>query len=450
MIIKGFRWNIILRVLLIAALTLLLSYVLTNRNWFFTPLVIILILIVATWSLIHYIEKTNKDLTHFILSIKQRGFTTTFPPGKRGKTFTKLSEAFNDVIEEFRKINLQRETHYQYLQAMTENIQVGILSFDRDGKIELANPAALQLLGVMRISNIIELSRINPKISRTINELKSGERHLMRAVIGQKELHLSIQLKELTMNDLPFKIVLIQDLNRELEAQEVDAWQKLIRVLTHEIMNSVTPIVSLTEAVNSMLAGRDGSRRDFASLDRDDKEDLYGSLQTIEKRSKGLLRFVNAYKDFTKVPELIFGEVDVLALVKRVVNLFKAELKGHEIIIEKIGNENTVLATADAEWLEQVLINVVKNSIEALEGKTNPQISIAVGKDGHQTFIRVHDNGPGMDKETLDQVFVPFFTTKKRGTGIGLSLSRQIMRLHKGTLHISSEAGKGTEVALSW
>lgn len=157
MILKEFRLNIVLRVVVITSLALLLSYVLTNKDWFFTPLVIALLLLISIWSLIYYIEKTNKDLTYFILSIKQSGFTTSFPPGKKGKTFRKLSEAFNDVIEEFRKVNLQRETHYQYLQTLTENIQAGIISFDESGKVELANPAALQLLGAFRLGNISEI-----------------------------------------------------------------------------------------------------------------------------------------------------------------------------------------------------------------------------------------------------------------------------------------------------
>jgi len=450
LILKEFRWNVIFRVVLITALACLLAYVLTNRSWFFTPLVIGILLAITIWSLIYYIEKTNKDLTYFILSIKQSGFTTSFPPGKKGKTFRRLSEAFNDVIEEFRKINLQRETHYQYLQTLAENIQAGILSFDRQGKIELANPAALQLLGVMRIGNINELSRINSELLGAILDLKPRQRQLLRTIVGEREVHLSIQVKELVMNELPFKIVLIQDLNRELEEQEVDAWQKLIRVLTHEIMNSVTPIVSLTEAVNTMLTKQDGERRDLAELDHEDREDLYSGLQTIEKRSKGLLRFVNAYKDFTKVPELIIGKVDIMALNRRVVNLFSSALGNHEILIEQSGSEKQIMAMADAEWLEQVLINIFKNAIDATEGQDQPKIHILVSQQHHQTTIKISDNGVGMDRATLDKAFIPFFTTKKKGSGIGLSLSRQILKLHRGTLNITSEAGKGTTVQLEW
>lgn len=450
MILKEFRLNIVLRVVVITSLALLLSYVLTNKDWFFTPLVIALLLLISIWSLIYYIEKTNKDLTYFILSIKQSGFTTSFPPGKKGKTFRKLSEAFNDVIEEFRKVNLQRETHYQYLQTLTENIQAGIISFDESGKVELANPAALQLLGAFRLGNISEIKGFSAKLYQVINDLAPGQRQLFRTVIAKKEVHLSVQVKELIMNEIPYKIMLVQDLNQEMEEQEVDAWQKLIRVLTHEIMNSVTPIVSLTEAVNTMLTDKDGEQKKLEQLDDEDKADLFGSLETIEKRSKGLLRFVNAYKDLTKTPEIVFAQVDIGGLIKQVLSLLNTELERKKIILDKSGVGVHLMAKGDASWLEQVLINIIRNAIDALENIESPKIEISAFQYGGDNCIIIRDNGEGMDKETLDNIFVPFFTTKKNGTGVGLSLSRQIMKLHRGSLSVASEMGKGTVVTLQW
>lgn len=447
---KEFRLNIVLRVLIITVLALILAYVIANKTWFFTPMVLIMLLLISIWGLIYYIEKTNKDLTYFILSIKQGGFTTSFPSGKRGKTFQKLSEAFNDVIEEFRKLNLQKETHYQYLKTLTENIQAGILSFDSSGKIEMANPAALQLLGVFRLSNIADIKKMSSRVYEAINELKPGQRQLIRAIIAEREVRLSIQVKALVVSEVLYRIVLIQDINQELEEQEVDAWQKLIRVLTHEIMNSVTPIVSLTEAVNTMLVDTDGNRKDLEKLDIEDKEDLFGSLQTIEKRSKGLLRFVNAYKDFTKVPELTIVQVDVAALLKQVLSLWRPELEKRQIALDKIELENNLITHADASWLEQVIINVFKNAMDALENVEDAAIRVKAFQRNQKVIVTIRDNGVGMDKETLEKIFVPFFTTKKNGTGVGLSLSRQIMKLHKGSLNVASEPNKGTIVQLEW
>lgn len=252
------------------------------------------------------------------------------------------------------------------------------------------------------------------------------------------------------MNETSFKIVLIQDLNQELEQQEVDAWQKLIRVLTHEIMNSVTPIVSLTEAINTMLVEKSGERKKLNDLDDEDTEDLFESFQTIEKRSKGLLRFVNAYKDFTKTPELVFSKVDLTELVNRTISLFGSELERLHIELDSSGVESKLFAKADGEWLEQVLINVIKNAIDALEHRENAKIAIRAYQLNQRSTISVADNGGGMEKEILDKIFIPFFTTKKKGTGIGLSLSRQIIKLHRGNLSVSSEVGRGTIVKLEW
>ncbi len=450
MFAREFRINVIIRVAVITVIALTLAYVLANRSWFFTPLVLTILLLAGVWSLIYYIERTNKDLTHFILSIKQGGFTSSFPVGKRGDIHRKLSEAFNDVIEEFRKINLQRETHYQYLQILTENIQVGIISFDLDGKVMSLNPAARQLLNVFHLRHTREIKSVNPKLYVTVNELEPGQRRLIRVLIANREVRLSLQVKELVMDGKPFKVVLMQDLNAELEEQEVDAWQKLIRVLTHEIMNSVTPIVSLTESLNVLLAMPDGGRKPLHLLDEEDREDLYGSLQTIENRSKGLLRFVNAYKDFTRTPELTLEPVDVSATISRVVTLLHQEFSSKQISVSTADVSPKTMAKADAEWLEQVLINLFRNSIDALSDAVKPSIKVSAYVHNQRTVVSIADNGMGMDEETLEKAFIPFFTTKKKGSGIGLSLSRQIMRLHGGSLSIKSKEGEGTQVVLDW
>jgi nitrogen fixation/metabolism regulation signal transduction histidine kinase len=448
-ILREFRWNVLLRVLTITGLAIALAFVLISREWFFTPLVLSMLLVFATWNLIYYIERTNKDLTYFILSIKQGGFTTSFSDSKRGKTFKRLSQAFNDVIDEFQKINLQKETHYQYLQLLTDHISVGIISHDPLGKIQLMNPAAKQLLQVIRMNNIEEIKGVSKKLHQQIVELHASERQLTKMIIKGTEVHLSVQARELLMDGTAHRIILLQDLKSELEEKEVDAWQKLIRVLTHEIMNSVTPIVSLTEAVNNLLKSPAGERKTLDKLDAEDREDLYGSLKTIESRSKGLLRFVNAYKDYTKTPELRISKISVVDAINSVLQLLKSDFEMNHVEIDLKLNEKLLMAQADPEWLEQVLINVVKNALEAIGQNESGRISIRSSRGSGKLEITVADNGPGMDKEVLEKIFVPFFTTKKSGSGIGLSLSRQIMKLHRGDLTVNSEPGKGTTVVLT-
>lgn len=438
------------RVVLITAIALLLAYVLVNRNWFFTPLVLGLLLIFFVGNLIYYIEKTNKDLTHFILSIKQGSFTSSFSENTRGKVFDRLSKAFNDVIEEFQKISYEKEMHYQYLQLVTAHINVGIITFDGRGNVQLINPAGLRLLQKQRLTTMTELKSINPRLFEAIEFLQSGERQVLRIIIGDKEFYMSVQAKEITANNEPLKIILLQDLNAELEEQEVDAWQKLIRVLTHEILNSVTPIVSLTHAVNDLLVTKEGERKPLSDLDEEDKNDLYEGLQTIENRSKGLLRFVNAYKDFIKTPELKLTSVDLAGLLQQVLTLLQPEFDRNRIVIDYVSSEQHVVVQADAEWLEQVIINVMKNAMEALENQDKKMIKIETGFQNHHAYLTITDNGTGMDSEMMSKIFIPFFTTKKKGSGIGLSLSKQIMKLHKGSLTVKSEPAKGTSVTLEF
>lgn len=446
--LKGFRGQVIWRVVLITATAFLFAYVLVNRNWFFTPFVLGLLLMFFVGNLIYYIEKTSKDLTYFILSIKQGSFTSSFSENTRGKVFDRLSEAFNDVIEEFRKISYEKEMHYQYLRLITEHINVGILTFDNHGKIQLINPAGLHLLQKQRLTTMGELRSINPRLFETVELLQSGERQVLRIIIEEKEFYMSVQAQEIVANEEYLKIVLLQDLNAELEEKEVDAWQKLIRVLTHEILNSVTPIVSLTRAVNDLLLTNDGDPKPLSELDEEDKEDLYEGLQTIESRSKGLLRFVNAYKDFIKNPELKLTSVDLANLLRQVLTLLHSEFDRHGIVIDYAESAQPIVVQADAEWLEQVIINVMKNAIEAFDDQDRKVIKVETGFQGHHAYLSITDNGPGMDSEMMSKIFIPFFTTKKKGSGIGLSLSRQIMKLHKGSLIVKSEPGKGTSVTL--
>lgn len=443
--LREFRWNVIVRVIAITALSIFLAYVVTNKEWFFTPLVISILIALLIWNLIYYIERTNKDLTYFILSIKQGGFTSSFSDNQRGRNFKKLTQAFNDVIEEFQKLNIQKESHYQYLKMLTESMPIGVISLDPDGKVQLTNPAARSLLNLVRLSHVDDLKKVSARLYETINMLKSGERQTIRTVIGEKEFQLSAQSHELIIGNAGHKIIVIQDLKSELEDKEVDAWQKLIRVLTHEIMNSVTPIVSLTEAMNSLLTDQKGGHRELIELDEEDKKDLFGSLKTIENRSRGLLKFVNAYKDFTKTPDLKFTRIDLRETIDKVVGLMDGS--DQSIIWQRPGFH--VYVKADPDWMEQVLINVVKNAIEATTDNANRKVTISVR--GSEKFVNVFvtDNGIGMDHETLEKAFIPFFTTKKTGTGIGLSLSRQILKLHNGNLTLSSQPGEGTQAVLS-
>lgn len=441
---KNFRLNILFRILMLTGLALLLAWVLVNTNWFFTPLVVGVVLILVVINLIMYVERTNKNLSQFLLSIKQGGFTNLFKDSAHGGTHGGLNEVFNEVMIQFQKVTLEKESHYQYLQTLNENLGVSLISYDQRGSIELMNPAAKQLLKKPYLKKIEDVRHINDELYQTIVKLASEEKRVIKTIINGELIQLSVQVKDFVTGDQQFRLVLIHNIHNELEENEVEAWQKLISVLTHEIMNSVTPIASLSTAMNQQL------QTHGLDMSKEDAEDLKVSLSTIENRSKGLMRFVNAYKEFTKRPDINVSEVDLKDLIQRVVQLLTPDLQQSQIETAINISKGNYLVKIDQELVEQVIINILKNAIEILEPQEKGRINISLEKRGRRVFVTVADNGPGMERETLEKIFVPFFTTKKKGTGVGLSFARQIMRLHNGSISAKSKVGEGTSFVLEF
>jgi two-component system, NtrC family, nitrogen regulation sensor histidine kinase NtrY len=441
---KNFRLNIFIRVALIVGLAIAIALVLSQRPSLFIPAALALVLAGATVNLIIYIEKSNRDLTHFLLSIRQGAFTETFPSGKRGKKFEELSGALNDVVAEFARVNLEKELHHQFLEALNENISVAILTFDDAGKLMTINPAAKKLINLPFFSRLEDFKKVNPILLEKIQSIKPEQKIVIPLQINTVQQQVGIQLKEIVLQQKLIRIFLLQNLNSELEAKEIDAWQQLMRVLTHEIMNSVTPIVSLSQAIRTILSTPDGDPKSLAELERDNLEDVYSGINTIESRSRGLVRFVSAYKEYARPVELKIEDVDLTETIKNIVSLVTPDIEQRAIRII-VDAPDHVHAKLDRTLIDQVIINILKNAIEAVKHDGTGQITLTLNKTVNDCIqLTIADNGEGMDTDTLNNIFIPFFTTKPGGSGIGLSFSRQIIRQHGGTLQVSSEAGVGT------
>jgi two-component system, NtrC family, nitrogen regulation sensor histidine kinase NtrY len=438
-----FRFIVILHVSLIVVLSIGLAFLLLWRPSLFLPAVVGLGLIGTVASLIHYLERTNRDLTHFLLSIRQGAFTETYGGGSRGKQYQALSKAMNDIVNEFARLNEQKELHYRYLEALNENIHVSILSFDEGGKLIKANAAAKKLLPDPSLAKIEHFKKIDVSLYKAIQNCQPDQRTVKTVFIGQEQLQLGIQTKEVVIQGKKLKIVLLQNLNSELDEKEIDAWHQLMRVLTHEIMNSVTPILSLSKAAKSILSLPDGTKRSMRDLSNENEEDIFNSISTIESRSNGLLNFVRAFKEYAKPVELKLERTDILALATRIGDLLRPQLESLNISFTVQSRDKTVIANADAPLIEQVLINLIKNAIEAVKHDGTGEIKIFISQVREAAVrVSVHDNGVGIEPELIPKIFIPFFTTKQHGSGIGLSLSRQIIKLHGGSIKVqSSESG---------
>jgi two-component system nitrogen regulation sensor histidine kinase NtrY len=450
MIFKSFRTNIFVRVIVIT-LTIFLFYYSFSTHYVFTPFIIGAIIVFQIFSLIRYIDKTNRELANFLESIRFSEFSRTFNMKGMGASFEELNNAFNEVINDFQRVRSEKEEHFYYLQTILQNIDVAVVAYRSDGTIELINKSAKKLFQVSGLRNIQGLESLSKELVTVLFRIQPGQNELVKVQDDDDFLQLSIYATNFKIKDNIITLATIKDIQTMLEEQETEAWQKLIRVLTHEIMNSITPISSLsstlTLATNAMK--RDGSGN--AILDAESVDELGQALQTINRRSDGLLHFVNTYRNLTKIPQPNFAFCKVSEILNNVHNLMSEEIKANSIEMKLWCEPDNISLTADGQLIEQVLINLLKNSVQALKSRTDATIKLIgfFNKRGRVT-IQVIDNGPGILPDVLEKIFIPFFTTKPAGSGIGLSLSRQILKLHNGSITAQSIPEQETVFTLTF
>jgi nitrogen fixation/metabolism regulation signal transduction histidine kinase len=439
---KYFRWNVVIRIAIILVLGYAAVYVLTQTHFWLVSFWLALALIITLINLIKYVERSRRELAYFLLAIKQGDFTNTYHYKKQSD----LNYAFHEINTVMKALRNEKASNLLYLQTVVEHVRVAVLCFDADYKIQLVNKAARELFQRPHLTSVNSLAIVSPQVVTKIQEMESGERELIKVQIGGQLNNLSVLATTFKLQGETYKLVSFQDIKSELEEKELDSWQKLIRVLTHEIKNSVIPISTLSDVILQMIK-QGGDKPDLSKLDEESVEDLIGGLETIETRSKGLAGFVKTYDQLTKLPQPEFQTVKVAKLISRVQNLFKPDLE-HRQISMQVFSPDDLTVQADPDLIDQILINLVKNAMEALDGQTNGLIRITGAADEQGVTIQVRDNGPGISDEILENIFVPFYTTKESGSGIGLSLSRQIMRLHRGNITVQAEEGVGTSFIL--
>jgi nitrogen fixation/metabolism regulation signal transduction histidine kinase len=444
MVFKQFRFNIVLRVLLLTS-TCLALFITLNSTFTFTPILVAGLIIYQVWSLIRYVDRTNRELPSFLESIRYSEFTRSFQISDKSSSFNELNTAFNDVMKDFQQVRSEREEHFHYLQSIVQNIDVSILAYQRDGTVEMINPAAKKLFQVNSLRDINKLRSLSEKLANTLLSIHPGENKLVKVQDEEDILQLAIYATEFKVKDKTILLSTVKNIQNVLEEQETAAWQKLIRVLTHEIMNSIAPISSLSSTVESMVRPYVSDKKEMQEVDLETVKEIQGALQTINKRSTGLMNFVETYRSLTKIPEPNFAVVNMSDLIFNVNTLMKKEVKENKITLTSSLEPETIEVQMDEQMIEQVLINLVKNSVQALEGSRKKTIKIRgfYNKRGRPT-IQVIDNGQGILDDVIDKIFIPFFTTKRSGSGIGLSLSRQILRLHGGTITAQSIPNKET------
>jgi two-component system, NtrC family, nitrogen regulation sensor histidine kinase NtrY len=445
---KNFRLKLIIRLLILSATIFLFFYLYYNSQLYATLAIVGIIIAYEIYSIIKFIDVTNKELSRFLQSIKYSDFSQSFASNNLGSTFKELNHAFNEVILQFQKTRTEKEENFRYLQTVMQHVGVGLISFDNNGKVEFINNSAKKLLSIPFLNNISGLERVSAGLSEKIRSIKSGEKVTIKIVDKNELIQLIVYATEFRLRNQNYTLAAMQNIQSELEENEMEAWQKLIRVLTHEIMNSITPISSLAGTVNTMITK---STENTNVFDEETSDDIKNALSTIQKRSQGLINFVENYRSLTKIPKPNFQIFPVKTLIERIDSLMGREFKQDGIIFNCKIEPLTLELTADPELIEQVLINLLLNAKYAVKQAVKPEIDLITRIDRRGKIeIAVTDNGPGIKEDIQEKIFIPFFSTKKEGSGIGLSLSRQIMRSHGGSIRITSVPNEETAFILKF
>jgi len=439
----------IIRIVFIFLTLLVFVYFLPKPNRVITTVFFLILAISQVVALIHYSNKINRDFARFLIELKEKDTSELYFPENLEKNFKNVKYSFQQISNEIKKLRIEKLSQEQYLSYIIENINDGLISFDEDGKINIMNIAAKKLLQLKFLNSIWDLDNIQEGLAKNIVLSKSGHHKLIKVAIKNISHEFLFRIAETKIEGRILKIVTFQDLKRELEEKEINSWKKLMRVLTHEMMNSLTPITTLSVAVRRILKNDDGLKS-LIEINLEDIHDIYKNNEAIENRSKGLLEFINQYRQIARVPELKKEDVEIKPFLKNIEKLFSETVAEKQINFRININPDDLAFCFDKNLVEQVIINLIKNSVEAFENNSKKMIVINAQKKEDSLIIKLHDNGSGIKKEIVDDIFIPFFTTKDQGTGIGLSLSKEIMQKHNGEIYFESVPEQGASFYLKF
>ena len=447
MIYKNYYFQIIIRICLIVLTSILTGIATQFNDKPYTIIVLSFLIFSQAYSLIRYNNKTNIELGKFFNALKDSDNTLSLQSETGSRSFRELTKALNETLSALKDARFEKEKQFRFLKFISDQVGIGLLVFDRHNDIVLYNNAIADALEINQpLSNkLIEKSL--PKLPLFLDNLKHGESQVFKTSGPHRNI-LLVRSTHFTPGDESLRLFIFQDLKKELEDTEIETWHKMIRVLSHEIMNSVTPVINLTTASRKSL---ECIRSDFSS-NRETIENLNDIIlnnEIIGERMKGLSDFIIRYKNASAMPLPETGIIDISGLIYQVINLLKKEIEKQKVDVKVNIHTECMTITGDKNLIEQVLINLIKNSVEASEKSETKEVNIECSPKGGKTVITISDKGEGISKENMDRIFLPFFTTRENGSGIGLSLSRQIIRMHGGTLDIWSEQGEGTKVKIT-
>jgi two-component system, NtrC family, nitrogen regulation sensor histidine kinase NtrY len=449
MISRKIQVRIFLFITATVSLSVLLGFLIVREEsvrWSILCAGAILVLAVQMTS---YLNRTNRNIQFFFDSVKNDDSSLSFSIDDRGAGVKELHESMNRVNRQIQQLKIQNRQQEQYFQIILEQLATGIITYDHQGFIHHTNSAARNLLSLESLTHLRQLDRIDGKLYSVVKNLKPFERRLVGITTSRGETQLSLKSTSFGSNSQELMILSLQDIKHELDEKEIESWMKLIRVLMHEIMNSITPITSLSDSLSNIFRSGDSHISPEAVDEKKITTTLQG-LKVISDQGRSLMSFVESYRKLTRIPRPELKPLKIANLFSRV-RIIAMSLENHCKAGMIFDDRNEIEIFADENLISMVLINLLKNALEANAENSNCIIKVWAekGKDNHPQ-ICVSDNGPGISEENLDKIFIPFFTTRTSGSGIGLSLSRQIMGAHGGTLNVKSVPGTETVFSLEF
>jgi len=444
MVFNKYMLRIAIRLILIFGVMLILSLIIGRQARLFSVLGISLILVLLIAELFRTIARTNQIVESLLESIRYGDYNKTIRDEAAGLGFEELADSAQQIIGAIASARIEKETQFQYLQTILEHIHTAVLTLNEEHETEMINPLALNTLGIFnkRHPSWAEIARSAPRFTEAVDSMGDSGRQMIRLSTTLTGKQLLILLNTLKIGGANVKIITFQDIEPEIEQKEMESWQTISRIMAHEIMNSLTPLSSLTET-GLMLLEKKGKSRDVSELSQKTIDNLYMALRTISDRNRALTEFIGSYRQLSRLPLPEKEEVQIRVLLEELRGLYEptCHRKGIDCTIHHGPDKLKILA--DGAQLKQVMINLIKNAIEAMENVKDPVIRISVKRLLHHLSIEVYNSGPAIPPDILEKIFVPFYSTKTEGSGIGLSLSRQIISMHGGQIVVDSKEEKG-------
>jgi nitrogen fixation/metabolism regulation signal transduction histidine kinase len=445
MIYKNYSLFLLLRILILFILLTILSFAISYSN-FYIAAVAFLGAAFSLYNLYKFTSRRFREMDDFFEAVKYRDFSRWFIEDKGPQDIRQLHSGFNEINRTIREINSEKDTQYVYLQKILEMVDIGIIAYNTvNGDVLWVNESFKDTIDFPTFKNIRFVANRKPELFQAIFETPHSEAYSVTLHVKQEKIKVLISETIFKVKSASFKLVVLHNIDETLDKNESEAWKKLLSVMTHEIMNSIAPISSLADTLQAHI------QHHLKEPEKNllEVEDIYSGISSIKKRSEGLMKFAKTYRSLNKVTHLNLQKVQVRELFENINNLMQPSLSEKDLKVDFVLESADMEIEIDSYLIEQVLINLLLNAMDAVKAVPNAVISISAKRNLQgEVVLRVNDNGRGIPAEISDSIFVPFFTTKKNGSGIGLSLCKQIMMLHKGKIQVHSEEGKGSVVSL--